>query len=329
MPARVLAGDIGGTKTNLALYATAPGTAPVALRGASFDSRAFPSLEAVLARFLEPRDQPVAAAAFGLAGPVLGGIAQITNLPWRVESRVLADVIGCAHVRLLNDLETTAYGALVTAPERLEILNPGVPQGGNRAVIAAGTGLGQALLSWDGARHYVVATEGGHADFGPSTDEEVGLLEFLRGQFSRVSWERVLSGPGLHNIFRYLDEGLHRPVAAELRARLQREDPSAVIGTAGMDGGCPTCAEAVAMFIRLYGAQTGNLALTAMALGGVYVGGGIVTKLLPKVRAGSFVAAFVAKDPHRALMQRTPLWILLDPNTSLLGAAHAAVELIA
>src|SRR5579862_2773399 len=143
MAARVLAGDIGGTKTNLALYATAAGAPPVAVREASFDSHAFPSLEAVVARFLEPRDEPVAAAAFGVAGPVLGGVAQITNLPWRVESRILADAIGCAHVRLLNDLETTAYGALVTTPQRLEILNPGIAEPGNRAVSAAGTGLGE------------------------------------------------------------------------------------------------------------------------------------------------------------------------------------------
>ena len=251
MGARVLAGDIGGTKTNLALYATAAGAAPVAVREASFDSRAFPSLEAVVARFLEPRDEPVAAAAFGVAGPVLGGVAQITNLPWRVESCLLAEVIGSSHVRLLNDLETTAYGALGTAPERLEILNPGITQPGNRAVIAAGTGLGEALLYWDGTRHGVAATEGGHADFGPTTDDDVGLFGFLRTLYGRVSWERVVSGPGLHNIFRYLDEALRRPVGAELRARLQRDDPSAVIGASGIDGTCSTCAEAVEIFVRL------------------------------------------------------------------------------
>lgn len=328
MAACVLAGDIGGTKTDLALYpATSPGRLVLA-REASFPSRAFSGLEEVVTTFLRSGGERIQAAAFGVPGPVLDGVAQITNLPWRVDIKGLASAIDCPRARLMNDLETTAYGALFLDPHEILTLNPGTPRIGHRAVIAAGTGLGQAILFWDGNRYHPSATEGGHVDFGPTDEREDGLLQFLRPQYGRVSWERIVSGPGLHNIFRYLDEGLARPVAPAVRDRLQRDDPSAVIGAAGVGGTCPTCIEAVAMFVRLYGAQAGNLALTTMALGGVYVGGGIVTKLLPKITGGAFIEAFTAKDPHRALMQRMPVSVLLNPRTAQLGAAHAAAELI-
>ena len=325
----VLAGDVGGTKTNLGVYAVRAPGALALVRDASFPSHAFDGLEPIVASFLRGAPERIGAAAFGVAGPVLGDVARITNLGWRIEASALARAVGCPAVRLMNDLETTAYGALFVPAEQLLPLNPGTPRAGNRAVIAAGTGLGQALLYWDGARYHPSATEGGHADFAPTDDHEIGLLEFLRREHTRVSWERVLSGPGLHNVFRYLDEGLGRPVDSALRARLQHEDPSAVIGAAGLDGSCPTCAEAVGLFLRLYGAQAGNFALATMAVGGVYVGGGIIIKLLPKVTDGGFLAAFTAKDPHQALMQRVPVWVLLDPKTSELGAAHAAADLLA
>jgi glucokinase len=324
----VLAGDIGGTKSNLAIYAVSPSGALALVREGSLASHEFGGLEAMLAQFLAAGREHVRAAAFGVPGPVFEGQAQITNLPWQVDEHAVARVADCARVRLMNDLETTAYGALFVSVEELLTLNPGVRQPGNRAVIAAGTGLGEAQLFWDGSRYHPSATEGGHADFGPVEDRDIGLLTFLRREHARVSWERVVSGPGLHNIFRYLDVSLHRPVASAVRMRMRTEDPSAVIGEAGLDGTCSTCAEAVEMFVRLYGAQTGNLALTAMAVGGIYVGGGIVTKLLPKFVGRLFLDAFIAKDPHRALMQRIPVWVLLNPKTSQLGAAHAALDLL-
>ncbi len=326
MSACILAGDVGGTKTVLAIYAVGDHGRLTAVRDAAYRSPAFPDLETVVGRFLDGHATPIRAAAFGVAGPVIGGIARITNLPWQVSAEALANVIGCPRVRLMNDLETTAYGALFVDPHQLLTLNAGVATTGHRAVIAAGTGLGQALLCWDGSRFLPAATEGGHADFGPTEEREIGLLRFLRRESGRVSWERVVSGPGLHNIFRYLDEELHRPVAPGLRERLRHEDPSAVIGAAGLDGSCAVCSEAIDIFVRLYGAQAGNLALTAMALGGVYVGGGIVTKLLPRITAGPFLEAFLDKEPHRALMQRMPVWILLNDKTSLLGAAYAAAD---
>jgi glucokinase len=326
--ARVLAGDLGGTKTNLAIYAVGSSGDLTPLREASYPSAAFPSLEAVTSEFLAGDPAPLHAAAFGVAGPVIRGAARITNLPWEVVADALAVAIDCPTVRLLNDLETTAYGALHVAPEDVLTLNAGEPAAANRVVIAAGTGLGQALLCWDGRRHQAMATEGGHADFGPTEAHEIELLSFLRAEYARVSWERVLSGPGLHNIFRYLDERLHRPVNATIRARMAQADPSAVIGEAALAGECATCAEAVDLFVDLYGAQAGNLALTAMALGGVYVGGGIVKKLLPKIADGRFMARFLDKAPHRAVMERMPVWVLLNERTSLLGAAHAAAELL-
>jgi glucokinase len=324
----VLAGDIGGTKSNLAIYAVSPSGALTLVREGSLVSHEFGGLEAMLARFLADGREHVRAAAFGVPGPVVGGRAQITNLPWQVDEPAIARVAGSARVRLMNDLETTGYGALFVGADELLTLNAGVDQPGNRAVIAAGTGLGEGLLFWDGARYHPSATEGGHADFGPADDRDIGLLTFLRREHGRVSWERVVSGPGLHNIFRYLDLSLHRPVASTVRMRMRTEDPSAVIGEAGLDGTCATCAEAVEMFVRLYGAQAGNLALTAMAVGGTYVGGGIVTKLLPAFVGSPFLDAFTAKEPHRALMMRMPVWVLLNPKTSQLGAAHAALDLL-
>lgn len=328
MATAVLAGDVGGTKTNLAIYAVSAHGVPTLVREASFPSQAYATLEAVVAEFLAAGGERVAAAAFGIAGPVLGGIVQVTNLPWRVEAEALSHGIGCPSVRLLNDLETTAYGALFADERDRLTLNAGTPRPGNRAVIAAGTGLGEALIVWDGRRHHPTATEGGHVDFGPRDALEDGLLAFLRARGGRVTCERVLSGPGLHNIFTFLVEGLGRPLGDDVRARLAREDPSAVIGQLGVAGTCPTCVEAVELFVRIYGAQAGNLALVAMAIGGVYVGGGIVTKLLPRITTGAFRAAFVDKAPHRALLERIPVYVLLNPKTSQLGAAHAAAELL-
>jgi glucokinase len=195
-------------------------------------------------------------------------------------------------------------------------------------VIAAGTGLGQAFLFWDGNRHHPVATEGGHVDFAPRDEREVALLAFLRRRHARVSYERALSGPGLAAIFAFLTEDLGRPVAPAVRERLRTGDASAAIGEAGVAGTCPTCVEAVELFVDLYGAQAGNLALTVMATGGVYVGGGIVTKMLPVITSGRFMTAFTAKGRYAEIMRAMPVQAILNPKTSLLGAAHAARELL-
>jgi glucokinase len=323
----VLAGDVGGTKTNLGLYEAA-GPEDVRLeREASLPSRQFDGLGSLVRRFLAEGGEPLSAAAFGIAGPVFDGRVSVTNLPWQIETGSLAREIGCDDVRLMNDLETTAYGALFLDASELHVLNEGVPRKTHRVVIAAGTGLGQAILFWDGERFRPTATEGGHASFAPRNEREMALLRFLLRRFDRVSWERVVSGPGLFHIFEYLDQEEGLPVSPEVRERMETEDPSAVIGEAAVAESCVCCAAAVDLFVSLYGAQAANLVLSVMALGGVYVGGGIVTKLLPRVTAGGFLEAFRAVGRFGPLVAETPVQIILNPKASLLGAAEIALDL--
>jgi len=328
MSKHVLAGDVGGTKTNLAVYAVNRSRGLALLREQSFPSARYRNFEKVLAEFLAGSHDRIHAAAFGVAGPVIEGRVKTTNLPWVVRATRLGRVIGGAPVRLLNDLEATAYGGLFAGPREIDRVMRGKRRPGNVAVIAAGTGLGQAFLYWDGQRHRPVATEGGHADFAPRDDRELALLVYLQKKLARVSYERVLSGPGLVNIFTFLDEELGRPVSPLVRERLRRHDPGAVIGEAGLAGICPASSEAVEMFVSIYGAQAGNLVLTVMATGGLLVGGGIAVKLLPKIKSGSFLRAFLDKGRYADFMSTIPVGVLTNPKTALLGAAHAATELV-
>lgn len=323
----VLAGDVGGTKTSLGLYAVADDAAPRLLRAASFASARYPTFDAVLDAW--PVDEgPLAAAAFGAAGPVVDGAVRTTNLPWLLDAAALRRRLGCP-VQLLNDLEATAWATLALAPEDCVTLNPGREDAGNRVVLAAGTGLGQALLVCAGDGYQVVATEGGHADFAPRSATEIALLEFLLGRFARVSWERILSGPGLGNVFDFVVARLGIEPDPEVAARVRGGDAGAEIGAAAVAGRCAASVRAVELFIGLYGAQAGNLALTAMATGGVFVAGGIAPKLLPLLQAGRFVEAFVAKPPFTDLLQRIPVRVLTDPDAPRTGAATVAASLAA
>lgn len=328
MSSILLAGDIGGTKTNLALYA-AGSDELVPQREQSFPSADYGGLIDLLADFIgPPGETPVGAAVFGIAGPVIDGDVYPTNLPWVVDDAEVRAFLKTSCVRLMNDLETTALGLLHLPAASFEALNAGTPRKGNRAVIAAGTGLGQAFLLWDGKRFRPSATEGGHVDFAPRTDLEVKLLNHLRGRFHRVSYERVLSGPGLVNIFEFLVHDVGMAVESEILERMKAEDPAAVIGTAGVEGTSPVCVEALNVFISLYGAQAGNLALATMAVGGVYVAGGIVTRIRPRMSDGLFMRAFTDKGRSTKLLEETPVSIVLDPKASLVGAAAAARELL-
>ena len=332
MSSCILAGDIGGTKTTLALYRATrradeeQGGSMSLVREDSFPSARYPGLEEVIDAFLE--QEAVSAAAFGIAGPVLDGKVIATNLAWQVEASRLTAHLGGAQVRLMNDLEATAYGALSLAPAELQSLNPGRNRPGHRAVIAAGTGLGQAFLFWDGQRYRAAATEGGHVDFASRNVLEDRLFGYLRRRYARVSYERLLSGPGLVHICRFLAEEEGRALTAGVEERMQTEEPAAVIGQAGVSGVCPTSEAAVDIFLSIYGAQAGNLALTVMSLGGVYIGGGIITKLLPRVGHGAFMRAFVDKGRFGPLMEEVPVWIVLNPKASQIGAAQAALRLI-
>ena len=327
MAVRVLAGDVGGTKSDLALYAVDGPHRLSLLRAATFSSRAHPDLQSVVRAFLAGDDGPIAAAAFGLPGPVVDGAVATTNLPWRVAAADLGALLGVP-VALMNDLQATAFGCLFQPPEAFETLAAGRPRAGNAAVIAAGTGLGQAFLFWDGTRHHAAPTEGGHADFAPHDEREWRLLRFLQRDRAHVSWEHVVSGPGLHDIFRFLTEAEGRPIDDPLRAALAAGDPSAAIGAAAVAGTSATAAEAVELFVSLYGAQAGNLALTVMATGGVFVGGGIVVKLLTLVAAGGFMRAFTAKGRFANFLSEVPVRVVLDPATARVGCAHAAADLL-
>jgi glucokinase len=323
----ILAGDVGGTKTALALYEVRRGALAL-VHEAALPSREFSALEGAVARFLADAPRGVVeAACFGVAGPVVNGRSLTTNLPWVLDETTLASSIPATRVRLLNDLEATGYGVLALPPSSLATLQPGAARAGNMALVAAGTGLGEALLIWNGERHVVVGSEGGHADFAPRTDVEVELLKFLRKEFGRVSYERLLSGPGLFNIYRFLRDTSGVPEPAWLRERIEREDPSAVVSDVALAGGHPHCVQALGMFASIYGAEAGNLALKALAVGGVFIGGGIGPKIRPKLTDGTFVTAFCDKGRLASLMASIPVSLVLEPGTALLGAAHVAQSL--
>jgi glucokinase len=327
----ILAGDIGGTKTVLALYEETSGGLQLVGEAPPYSSRDHQSLEQILSKFLEAEKAlSLRAACFGVAGPVLDGKSQITNLPWLVDEQALARFLKGAPVKLLNDLEATAYGMLFLRPDELCVLNPGVPSGrrGNIAIVAAGTGLGEAMLYWDGRRHHPMASEGGHADFAPRTDQEIELLKYLRSKFGdHVSYERILSGPGLHNIYKFLRDSDAYSEPAYLAERLKTEDPGTVITQLGLEGEEPIAVATLELFAALYGAEAGNLALKCVAVGGVFVGGGIAPKLLPALQTGAFMRAFTDKGRLAELMNRIQVSVALNPRAGLLGAAHYALSL--
>jgi glucokinase len=319
----ILAGDIGGTKTNLALFE--PESYRV-VASATFASRVHPSLEGIVEGFVASHPHRFSCAGFGVAGPVSNGKVFTTNLAWRVEAQALAKILGLTRVAVLNDLEANAYGIAGLAPEDFVVLNEGRGAEGNAAVIAAGTGLGEAGMFWDGRRHRPFACEGGHGDFAPTSELEVQLLRHLQGRFGRVSCERILSGPGLLNVFEFLREARKASLPSWLEEQMRTGDPSAAISRAALEGKDPLCDEAVELFVRIYGAEAGNWALKMFAVGGVYVGGGIGPKLVTRLQRGSFLEAFVSKGRMRPLLEAMPLRLIMNDKTALLGAARFAAE---
>jgi glucokinase len=261
----------------------------------------------------------VAAACFGVAGPVADGRIEMPNLGWRLDAQRLGETLGVARVVLLNDLEATAYGVDTLTADRFAVLNAGVPRSdANAALIAAGTGLGVAILFWDGARRRVSASEGGHADYAPRDAEQEGILGRLRARFGHVSWERLVSGPGLRNIYDALDVEEDPGVARSIAAAA---DASAAIAEAALARTCARCVRALDVFADCYGAAAGNLALHALAAGGVYIGGGIAPKILRKLEDGSLFRAFADKGRLSPLLRDIPVKVILDPTTALRGAA--------
>jgi glucokinase len=323
----ILAGDVGGTKTTLALFEVRDGV-PALVREATLPSHDVPSLEAAIARFLGAGPRPaVAAACVGIAGPVVDGHVATTNLPWIVDEQSLAAAIPAAKARLINDLEATAHGIWALGEDELVPLQSGVSRRGNVAVIAAGTGLGEAIIVGDGPGGTVIGTEGGHADFAPRGELEEDLLRHLRKEFGRVSCERVLSGPGLVNVYRFLrDTGVGKE--SDQAAVLMRErDPAAVVTELAMAGMDRLSEMALGVFVSVYGAEAGNLALKALAVGGVVVAGGVAPRIMPALSAGAFVSAFRDKGRLSSLMETIPVRVALNPKTALLGAARVALSL--
>jgi glucokinase len=299
------------------------------LREEVHPSAEYGSLEQILGLFLGQSPPPLEAGCFGVPGPVLDGESRTTNLPWHLAEKSLQKATSSREVKLLNDLEAMAYGMLFLSPEQLSFLQGKSPAGkGNIAVVAAGTGLGEAILYWDGTRYHPIATEGGHTDFAPRTDQEVELLHYLREKVGgRVSCERVLSGPGFTSVYEFLRDRGYYPEPAWLAERLKTDLPNAVITEIGLAGQDPLCEATLDLFISLYGAEAGNLALKCLALGGAYIGGGIAPKLLPVLQRGPFLEGFTDKGRFRDLMRSLPVAVCLEPRAPLLGAAHYAARL--
>jgi glucokinase len=324
----ILAGDIGGTKTNLALF-DAQSETPYASRArASYASAKYSSLEAILAEFLgDQRPVQIDVACLAIAGPVVRDEVRATNLAWTVERASLTRALDTSRVYLINDLEATAYGIETLPPESLLTLNEGenaLP--GHRALIAAGTGLGMAGIFWDGARYHPMPSEGGHAEFAPRGETQIALLEYLRRKFGEhVSTERVLSGRGLVNIYEFLRDERGEEEPAWLAREMEEDgDAAAMISAAALARKSQLAARALDIFVEIYGAAAGNLALLLKPVGGLYVGGGIAPKILDKLRDGTFMRAFSDMGRMSALANSFPVRVILDDKTALYGAARCA-----
>lgn len=330
----ILAGDVGGTKVHLALYRFEAGALQV-MREQKFPAANFAALEEVVTRFLAEGDGhehvesgQVDAACFGCPGPVRDGRLKLTNLPWTLDTRDLRAALGLEHIFLINDLEANGYGIPELRPESICTLHHGDPASvGHRGLVSAGTGLGEALLVWDAGRrrHTPLPSEGGHCDFAARNEREVALLRYLLGTLKgRVSFERVVSGIGIKNIYAFLRDDQRMDEPAWLRERMQQEDANAVIGQCAEDGSSEICYETMQMFASALGAEAGNVALKILAMGGIYIGGGIAPKVLKTLSNGVFTQAFLDKGRMTPILESIPVRVILDDTCALLGAAAYA-----
>ena len=330
----VLAGDVGGTKTLLCLYRASDGpsgeTILTEVHKALYPSSAYTDFADLMAAFVDdvaPR-RP-AAACLGIAGAVQDRRCKATNLPWVIDADDLADAFALDDVLLLNDLEAAAHGMLHLAANEFVELNPNAVQKvGHSAVIAAGTGLGQAILAWDGRQHVVLPTEGGHADFAPNSVQEDALLLYLRARFGgHVSNERILSGAGFGNLYDFLRTTGYAPPSAGIEEEMAAGDRNAVVSRHGLEGSDPLCTEAMRLFVRIYGREAGNLALRCLPRGGIFIGGGIGPKIREALAEGEFMRGFLDKGRMTDSIRDIPLRLSLNPEAPLLGAAHMAVRI--
>lgn len=325
----ILAGDIGGTKCNLALYEI-QGKSHQKIIDHRYESGEFPTFDEMISKFLsETRAETkgagkhyIEAAGFGVAGPVIDHRVKATNLPWIVDRARLASQLGTPHVVLLNDLEATAHSLALMAPSELSTLNRGVtsPQS-TQALLAAGTGLGEATLFWDGKRYLVASSEGGHSDFAPRTEQEIELLRYMKKFNEFVSVELILSGRGFRTIHTFLDPSVQHPSFEDPQA-----DAAPEITRLALAGECPVCVQTLDLWVAIYGAEAGNLALKVLARGGVWVAGGIAVKIRKKMEDGAFFRAFCEKEKFAALLAQIPIRLVLNEEAPLIGAVSQAIH---
>jgi glucokinase len=321
----ILAGDVGGTKCNLALFSEQNGKLEIAFRQ-RFASKDFAKFDLIIKEFTRQASShlngdKVRAAGFGVAGPVINNRIHATNLPWIIDADSLTKELSLETVALMNDLGAWGHSLEHLPPEDFVVLNPGKPvPGASRALLAAGTGLGESVLYWDGKRYRVVPSEGGHSDFAPHTDQEIELLKFMRARYPQVSWELILSGRGFRTLHEFLSSSVRHPVFDDPEA-----DPAPFITKAALAKECPVCVQTLDLWTDIYGAEAGNLALKVLALGGVYVAGGIAMKILPKMKDGAFFKAFRDKWHFSEMLSHIPVSVVLNESAPLIGAAHEAL----
>ncbi len=320
----ILAGDIGGTNARLAFFDVINGHFRL-VSASVFPSREYTGLDQIVSKFVETSNLHPDAACFGVPGPVRSGRVETSNLPWVIESARLADELNLKKTVLINDLEANAWGIATLGPDDVVSLNQvkGNPVG-NQAVISAGTGLGEAGMCWDGSQHRIFASEGGHSDFAPRNELEIELFRYLSGRYGHVSYERVVSGPGLVNVFHFLRDSGRGTEPPWLTDQMAHRDPAAAISRAALDGACPLCEQALDLFVSVFAAEAGNLALKIMATGGVYLGGGIAPKMLAKLSGPLFMHAFVGKGRMQPLLEAMPVKVITNDKTALMGAARCA-----
>ena len=318
----LLSGEIGGTKARLALFEE---DKLQCVEEKTFHSRDFSDFFSLLHHFLTSfPDISISRAGFGIAGPVQDGVCRATNLPWTLSAEELQHQFKIPHVFLLNDLEASGWGLQFLSPNKYVTLNEGKRINGNQVLISAGTGLGEAGLFWNTKIHHSMATEGGHTDFAPCNEEQVELFSYLYKKHKHVSYERVLSGFGLYQIYRFLVDTQKKEGDPEIEAIFTELEPQRLVIEKALEGLSTTCIHAVEIFISIYGAEAGNLALKYLARGGVYLGGGLAPRLLPFFKHGGFMSAFTAKGRFSSLMQDIPIYLILEDTTALFGAAHYA-----
>lgn len=323
-----LAGDIGGTKTHLALYQDQGGKT-TCVKDQKFPSKDYPNLRTIVKKFLVGVGFEIERACFGIAGPVEEGKSKATNLPWLIDSKQLETELKIEKVALINDLEANAYGLKVLSDDEFFILNEGDPNAyGNQAMISAGTGLGEAGIYFDGKDHLPFACEGGHTDFGPRNEVEDQLLHYLRKKFEHVSYERILSGPGLYTLYQFVVETKQVDEDPETLELINNGDSPRLVSQLGLSGESAACAKTLQLFASIYGAEAGNIALKIFALGGVFIGGGIAPKILEVIKKGDFMESFMGKGRFAQLLSDIPVKVVLNDNTALLGSMYYARNLI-